>query len=211
MAKLPEKQQEAWRELGSAVGAVSFVEGEKDMSLVKKVGNWKITLHTYVQEASSSYSATRRYTTMVAPYVCRDGFRFRVGHKGWFARLWRKLFGTKDVQVGYPEFDRDFFVKGNDEFKVRALFANPRIRELIQSQPAIFLAVRQAEPRTDSIQGVNALYTSLGSTWSDAGYVITDVERLKSVFALFEETLNQLSRIGSASEEKPDFKSMPVA
>jgi len=33
--------------------------------------------------------------------------------------------------------------------------------------------------------------------------VLTDVQRLKSLFELFEETLNRLCQIGSASPEEP--------
>jgi hypothetical protein len=36
--------------------------------------------------------------------------------------------------------------------------------------------------------------------------VIKDVERLKALFELFSETLDQLCRIGSAYERAPDVK-----
>ena len=30
------------------------------------------------------------------------------------------------MDVGYPEFDEAFIIQGNDEAKLRALFANPK-------------------------------------------------------------------------------------
>jgi hypothetical protein len=47
------------------------------------------------------------------------------------------MLGMQDVEVGMPEFDRDFIIKGNDEGKLRQLFANPKIRELIAGQKDI--------------------------------------------------------------------------
>ena len=40
-----------------------------------------------------------------------------------------------------PPFDEAFVVKGENEPRVKMLFANPRIRELLASQPEIHLTV----------------------------------------------------------------------
>ena len=47
--------------------------------------------------------------------------------------------------MGDPEFDEAFIIKGNDESKVRDLFANPKIRQMIQAQPKIRLEVKDSE------------------------------------------------------------------
>lgn len=204
MAKLTEKQQQAWRELSREIGG-ELVAGksERDMTVVLEVEGWTVKLHQALRDRTE-YGGEIVSVWMTALYVRRDGFRFKVGHKGWFARPWRKLFGVKDIPVGYPEFDTDFFVKGNDEFKVRALFANRRIRELIQSQPSIDFKVLERESRGSAAQGVNMLHCDLGLE------IITDIERLKCLFQLFQETLNQLCHIGSASEDKPNLDVIPA-
>jgi hypothetical protein len=43
----------------------------------------------------------------------------------------------QDVEMGEPEFDRHFVIKGNDLAEVRARFTNPRIRELVSAQRSI--------------------------------------------------------------------------
>ena len=107
----------------------------------------------------------------------------------------------QDVEVGHPQFDEDFIIKGKDELKLRELFANPKVRELVESQPSIFLTVRDDEGwfSTTFPEGVDELYFQVTG-------VIKDVERLKALFELFAEILDQLCRIGSAYENDPNVK-----
>jgi hypothetical protein len=134
---------------------------------------------------------------MRAPYVNKDGFRFTIYRKSIFSGLGKAL-GMQDVEVGYPEFDDAFIIKGNDEAKLRTLFANPRIRQLLEMQPSIHLTVKDDEGwfGTHFPEGVDELYFSTLGT-------IKDVEQLKSLYYLFAETLNQLCHMGSAYEDDP--------
>ena len=107
----------------------------------------------------------------------------------------------QDITVGHADFDRDFIIKGTDPAKLRALFDNSRLRELIAAQPQIHLTVKDNEgwsgpdfpPDTDEL-------------CFHVGGIIKDLERLKLLFELFAETLDQLCRIGSAYERAPDIK-----
>src|SRR5436305_1854891 len=140
-------KDEVWKELCSEIGA-DFIKGGfwKDQSKVRAhVMNWTITLDTYTVSTGNS-SVT--YTRMRAPYVNKDGFRFTIYRKSLLSDLW-KLFGMQDIEVGgpkfnyleplfgvtsyidkedidcgYPNFDRDFIIKGNNEKKVREIFKN---------------------------------------------------------------------------------------
>jgi hypothetical protein len=49
------------------------------------------------------------------------------------------------LAVGDPEFDEVFVIKGNDDEKIRDLFANPKIQRMIQDQPKLRLEVRDNE------------------------------------------------------------------
>ena len=81
---------------------------------------------------------------MRAPYINPEGFRFTIYRKSLFSNL-GKLLGMQNIEVGDPEFDEAFIIKGNDESKVRDLFANPKIRQMIQAQPKIWLEVKDSE------------------------------------------------------------------
>ena len=139
-------KEEIWRQLCSEIGA-QYVQGGfwKGDKVQAHHGQWTITLDTYTVSHSDGhrrYSTT--YTRMRAPYVNKDGFRFTIYRKSIFSGL-GKLLGMQDVEVGFPEFDEAFVIKGNDEGKLRALFANPRIRQLIEMQPDVHFTVKDDE------------------------------------------------------------------
>jgi hypothetical protein len=185
-------REEIWRQLCAEVGA-DFVDGGfwKGDKVQAHVKSWTVTLDTY-----STREAV--FTRMRAPFVSRDGFRFRIYRKDLFSGL-SKGMGMQDIEVGHSaRFDDDFIIQGNDEPKVRALFANPEIRALIQEQPKIRLELKGDEGLFSHRfpEGVDELhFLTLG--------VIKDVDRLKRLFDLFAEVLDQLCAIGSARPEDP--------
>jgi hypothetical protein len=186
-------KDEVWRQLSEEIGA-EFLEGGfwKGGKVQAQVGPWTVTLDTYTE--SSGESAVT-YTRMRAPYVNPDGFRFTIYRRGFFSNL-GKLLGMQDIEVGDPEFDEAFIVKGNDEDRVRVLFSDPKIRQMIQDQPKIRLTVKDSEgwfgPKFP--EDVDEVHFQVVG-------VIKDVERLKALFDLFAAVLDQLCRIGSAYKQ----------
>jgi hypothetical protein len=104
----------------------------------------------------------------------------------------------QDIEVGDPEFDEAFIIQGNDESKVQEVFADRKVRALIQAQPKLRLEVKDSEgwfgPKFP--EGVDELRFQVVG-------VIKDVERLKALFDLFAAVLDRLCRIGSASKQVP--------
>jgi hypothetical protein len=105
----------------------------------------------------------------------------------------------QDVEVGYPDFDRDFVAKGYDEAKLRSLFADPDLRRLAAAQPRLLLSVQEAwgffSRRRLPENAVELCFTAVG--------VIKDPVRLKGLFDLLAVTLTQLRIMGSASSAGP--------
>ena len=95
----------------------------------------------------------------------------------------------QDVVVGHEDFDRDFVIKGTDEGKLRALFQNPKLRDLIAAQPEIHLTVKDKDGSWggDFPADTDELYFHVHGT-------IKDVERLKLSFELFAETLTSCAK-----------------
>lgn len=190
-------REEIWRQLCETIGA-QYVDGGfwKGDKVFVQHGQWTITLDTYTV---SNGKTSTTYTRMRAPYVNKDGFRFTVYRQGVFSHL-GKLFGMQDVDVGYPEFDGEFIIKGNDEWKLRSLFGNARLRALLHEQPSVYLTVKDDEGwfGTHFPEGVDELHFQVLG-------VIKDVERLRSLYELFAETLEELCQIGSASEDAADI------
>ncbi len=185
---------EVWGQLCREIGAefvdAGFWRGRKVQAHVK---DWTITLDTFT--VSTGKSSTT-YTRIRTPFVNKEAFRFGVSRSGFFSELWKRWFGMQDIEVGHAEFDRHFIIKGTDEARVRALFANARIRQLIQAQPQISFGINDTEGWFGAKfpDGVDELYFVVVG-------VIKDVARLKTLFDLFAETLNQLARMDTAHLE----------
>ena len=125
-------KDEVWRQLSEEIGA-EFVEGGfcKGNKVQACVGPWTITLDIYNDGESQA-------TRIRAPYVNPDAFRFKIFRRSVLSDL-GKLLGTQDIEVGDPDFDEAFIIKGNEEDGVRGLFFDPKIRQMIQDQPKIRL------------------------------------------------------------------------
>jgi hypothetical protein len=184
-----------WRQLAGEVGGQyvegSFLKGDK---VIATHGGWTFTLDVYVVSAGNTVIP---FTRMRAPYVNPDGFRFEIHRRGFFTGL-GKLLGMRDVEIGVPQFDEDFVIKGTDEAKLRVFFGDADVRRLIEAQPDIHLSVKDDEGwfGTEFPEGVDELYFSVAG-------IVTDVERLKLVYELFAATLDHLCRIGSAYATPP--------
>jgi hypothetical protein len=187
---------EVWRQLSEAIGG-RFVEGGfmKGDKVEATHGEWIVTLDTF---AVSTGKVTVVYTRMRAPYVNPNGFRFNIYRRSVFSDVAKRL-GMQDIEIGEDEFDRDFIVKGTDESQVRALLSDLKIRELLSKQPEIHFTVKDDEGWFGPTfpEGVDELYFCVAG-------VIKDVDRLKLLYDLFAETLDQLCRMGSAYEGSPN-------
>jgi hypothetical protein len=188
-------QAEVWQQLCNEIGA-EFIKGGlwKGNKVEAHVGEWTVTLDTYTVSTGNSHVT---YTRIRAPYMNMDGFRFTIYRRTLFSSL-GKLLGMQDIEIGDPEFDRDFIIKSNTDVKAITLFSNEKIRRLIQAQPAIHLEVKGDEGwfGTTHPQGIDELYFR-------AAGVIKDVGRLKALYELFAEVLNYLCHMGSAYENDP--------
>ena len=187
--------EEIWRQLCAEIGA-QYVEGGfwKGNKVRATHGPWTITLDTYtVSDGKTSVA----YTRMRAPFVDPEGFRFTVYRKGVFSDIGKWL-GMQDIEIGDEAFDEDFILKSNEESKLRELLGSAKIRELISQQPDIYFSIKDDEGAfvSNFPGGVDELYFQVVG-------VIKDVERLKLLYELFSETLDELCRIGSANESAP--------
>lgn len=191
-------RDEIWRRLSEELGA-EYVDGGfcRSARVEAAHGEWRMTLDTYTVSTGKTSVV---YTRMRAPYVNPDEFRFTIYRRGVFSDVGR-FFGMQDLEVGDPAFDRDFIVKGTDEARLRSLFSSPRLREVLQRQPAVHLSVKDDEGwlGTRFPDRVDVLaFVVVG--------VIKDIERLKALYELFAVTLDELCRIGAAYESDPEVR-----
>lgn len=190
----PSKDQ-VWRQLSEEIGAEFVKQGFwKGNRVQAEVAPWTITLDTYTVSTGHSHVT---YTRMRAPFVNPEGLRFTIYRNGFFSEF-GKLLGMQDIEVGDPEFDDAFILKGSDEFKIRELFAEDRLRALTLAQPTIRLSVKDHEGwfGVHFPKEVDELHFQVVG-------VIKDRKRLKDLFDLFSTLLDRLCTIGSARKEEP--------
>ena len=187
-------KREIWQQLAEQVDG-NFFQGKrfKPDRVEAYYGDWIITLDTFVIDKVV-------FTRIRAPYVNRDDFTFKIDRESLGHRI-GKVFGMKDIEVGYEEFDRDFVIQGSDEQKLQMMFANPKIRELISFQPKIRLELKRDAPLFQKPQfpkDVNELYYQVAG-------ILKDIDQLHDLFDLFSHALDHLCAIGTAYEDDPDF------
>ena len=192
-------REEVWRRLGQEIGG-DFVEGGfwKGDKVEVQHGSWTITLDRYTVSTGHSHAV---FTRMRVPFVSRDGFRFTIYRQGFWSEIGKKL-GMQDIEVGHSvRFDEDFVIKANDESKVKALLANAEIRRLLDEQPHV-----RFELKDDENPFWKRFPESVDELCFTVHGVVKDVDRLRKLFDLFAEVLDELCRIGSATPENPGVR-----
>jgi hypothetical protein len=187
-------RDEIWTRLRAQIGG-EVVPGTlwRGEHLQVKVTDWTVTLDEYTHMVMAGKTPIYiPHTRMRAPFPNPSGFRFSFHRASVFSQL-GTLFGMQDIEVGYPEFDKDFVIKANDEASVRSLLASERLRNLVMSQSKFRLSVKDDEGwfGTKYPSGVDVLVFDVADR-------IRDVERLKGLYDVFAETLGNLSRMGCA-------------
>ncbi len=192
-------KDEIWAQIAADIGG-EFIEGGfwgKDV-LIYRHGEWQILLDTYTVTTSTGTSTmTTTYTRMRAPFINKDGLYFKISREGFFSSI-GKFFGTQDIEIGDPFFDKQFIIKGNNPEKIKLLLGDDRIKELCQTQPRIHLSIKDDEGwfGTDFPEGVDELYFECVG-------VIKETVLLKALFGLFCLILQRLVQIDSAYEDDP--------
>lgn len=191
-------QDEVWKKLSEEL-AGQFIPGEtgKGGKCVAKADDWTVTLDTYRVDTQHDHFV---YTRLRAPYVNKDGFCFLIYRQSFFATI-EKMLGLQDIEIGDPDFDTKYIIQGNNVEKVKQLFSNPKIRQIIQTEPTFYGEVRPDDGwfHDEFPDGVDELYCLIEGE-------ITDLNVLKSLFELFAEILNTLCHIGSAYENDPHIE-----
>jgi hypothetical protein len=154
------------------------------------VGDWIITLDTYKDAGGTIFTRLR------APFVNKDGFVFSIFRENSF---WdRHSHDTQDLEVGQPDFDQTFVIKSNNVEAVKKLFSDEKIRGYLEKQPQVYFSASKESGwySKDFPDGIGELLFQVRGE-------IKNLARLKELYALFGETLDQLCRIGAATHDDP--------
>lgn len=193
-----DSRPEIWQKLSHELGG-EYTKGSwrQHDRLEVRHGEWVLTLDVFVVPVGKVMIPMTR---MRAPFVNADGLRVKL-HRESFFSSWGRFFGMQDLQIGVPEFDAAYVIKGNDERKVREFLSNEKLRALLLAEKDVRLSVEDDEGWFGKKFPENT--DELRLEW---GGHEKDPARIARLFELFAEALDQLCRIGSAYERRPGVK-----
>jgi hypothetical protein len=171
-----------WKRLADELGGMMVDRSWTRGAVVHaRLGGFDIALDTYTVSTGKS-SVT--YTRLRAPFVNARGLRFTLYRASIFTGL-AKMLGTQDLEIGVPDFDRDFVIQGNDPTRIAQILADPALRALIIAQPRIRVSIADDEGMFERKygDGVDVL------TFVDSG-IIRDIHRLRGLFSLLAALLH---------------------
>jgi hypothetical protein len=218
---LGQSRREIWKQFCVKIGA-DYESGDHwfSESIIRaKHRNWTIVLDTYPIPGGRLPAACTR---MHALYISKDGFRFSLDQKDIAARLMNflgathtkagppqidsiePLFGIpsyidmKEIESNYCGFDEKVIMKANDEAKLRVLFKDLKIRELIQSQKSLSVEARE--------------FNGVGTKFSQNVYelrvyvndLVRDLGELETLYNIVLKILDALCDIESADQNPPN-------
>lgn len=200
-------KEDVYKSIASELNG-KFIRGEFNNPVRVDVPfkNWIITLDTHVvmelinASPGNHYGGNAIYTRVRAPFIKTGNFQFAVNNTTPLDSF-TKLFGSQDIIVGDEQFDKLFTVKGNEKAKVETLFSNRTIRDLIIELEEMNLSIRTQEGiylGTKLPENVNELFFKSED-------LIIDPEKLKLLFQLFSEILEQLCKMNCANDENPNI------
>jgi hypothetical protein len=186
---------EVWQQLARETRG-EFTSGGlwKEDRVQVRLDPWIITLDSYAIHSGHAHVV---YTRIRAPYLNPDGFRFKVYRKSIFSEL-GKLLGMQHVEVDDVDISERFIIQGNDEWKVRDLFADPTICDLVRTHLKGRLEVKDNE---GWFQARYPVETDL--LYFRCQGIIRDLVQLRGLIHLFGAVLVRLEQIGATVRDDP--------
>lgn len=139
MGLLGPSLKEVFKEYAEEINCV-YISGTgfKGPSVEIDYRNHRIKLDTHVVQAGNVSVTYLRASVVYNEYA---PFEMKLGKKNILSPL-VKVFGVKDVLTGDEIFDDRFMISASDETRVRTLFQNRNLRELMERISSITLVVR---------------------------------------------------------------------
>ena len=178
-----------WQEYALTAGG-NFTEGiawHSDKAIIE-YKQLNIVLDNY-RVCSGKYSTgmTRAY----ASFSSTDNFQFTIRKAGFKDKI-ESFLGYQDIEIGRIDFDENFTVQSNNEFKTKKLLQNQNIRKSIQALNEINLQIGDQHGFWEEQLPNNELEISCfidGET--------EDFEELNKMQIVIKQVIDQLYEMGS--------------
>jgi len=189
MSQNTEDKTSIWKEFSIQTNG-TFKEGYSWHSDSVEITHkkWTIIFDNYTLW-SGKYSS--KMTRIIVPISLKDNFRFEIYPEELIRKI-EKIFGVQDIEIGYPEFDKAFIVKSNNEFKIKSLLRNANIRNLLLEQKNLNI----------QLSNQNGIWEQPKNQFELSYYIdgeIHNVANLIKLLELFKIILDELFQINTIS------------
>ena len=157
-----EKQKKLWRLFTSEVNGKIIDGGQYNPdSLIYKYKGWTVVLDEVIRMPSGGASGSL-VTRFRIPIVNQQALSFKVHKEDLFMKFF-KLFGTQDIQIGDPQFDKKFIIEGTNTDALRKVLSHRPLRESLLKIPDALLTLRTNEEKhgDDFPEGIDLLEIDL--------------------------------------------------
>jgi len=169
-------EEEVWKQLDIDLQEVDLLHYQAAIMQ----GTQKLYLDIGI-DPGGGFESGYSTTTLLAPLSSNDDFRFAV-HTKHITDAIGKLFGMQDVVIGHTDFDEKFIIKTNNEAKVKALFNDSSVRNILLSLPHFTLEI---------IDENDSLHDNVLQLYIEEA--IVQPERLRPVYHTFVQLLQRLN------------------
>jgi hypothetical protein len=215
-----DKQKAMWHSVAQALGGSYFENGGACQVLIP-LQQWTATLDVYTSTSGGSDSSSTTYTRLRLPFVSLEEFGFVLMRRNSsnqlltkmvlspMARLvtagnkeaqeYAQLLGREEIKLGDATFDQAFILKSAHEPQTKQLFEQVKGQAVALGDFGLGLKPADAAPFTGATKTMILHYQEEG--------VVTDIAHLKEVCRLLEQMMQELSRSGVATDQKPPLAS----
>ena len=191
-------KDEIWSKIAKDIGGTYVDAGFWGTDvLIYKHNDWELLLDTYTQSTGKSSTT---YTRLRVPFVNKNKLKFSIYREGFFSSI-GKFFGMQDILIGDFNFDKQFIIKGNDEFKIKHILSDQHLKKLFNKQRYVNIQIKDDEGwfAQKYPEDVDVLYfSSIG--------IIKEKNTLLNLFELFAAILDRLVEINIAYNDEPNIK-----
>ena len=154
-------------------------------------GDWEIMLDHFTRKSGKH---RKTYTRIRAPFTNNDNLYFKIYRQGFFTGI-AKYFGMQDIAINQEEFDNEFVLKGNDEFKLTWIFGSPSVQRHLYPIGRVLLEIKEDDGLFKNTnyqysQGIDELYFERQG-------IMKNLEELREIFNLFAVVLEKITELDS--------------
>jgi hypothetical protein len=190
-------QGDIWKILSNDIDAKFEIGNSlfKNYKVIKKFGDYTITLDTYNKITSTNRTpnpnptTTATLTRIHSEFQNKYGFRFKIFGE-YFNNYLPSFFDMKDAKIENLE---NLIIRSNNEFVIKTLLENSTIVDVLKTHPEILFQIHNS-------YGEKVTPNSFSTIYAEIPGVIKNNEILKNLFELMGESLLEIEKLNNNYE-----------